>query len=203
MEPTYQVIFRGKLLTGFSAETVSENVAKLFRTEPSRVAAMLKQSKLVLKTGINKATAQQYQEALRQAGMMVAVMADEPSGAATPAAAAVAATAAVVTSEIAASASGETAESEAPLDSKPAAPKVEIDTSHLSLAEVGAVIGELPRNPHPAPVVVPANLSLAAPGVLLIEAKPVPKREVDTSALSLEPAKIVEKQVSALVREAG
>lgn len=200
MEPTYQVIFRGKLLTGFTAETVSENVAKLFRTEPSRVAAMLKQSKLVLKTGINKATAQQYQEALRAAGMMVAVIADEPTGVPVPVAAPAVTSAtpasAVVPSETA-------ADADAPLDTKPAPPKLEINTSHLSLAEVGVVIGELPRNPNPAPVIVPANLSLAAPGVVLIEAKPVPKREVDTSALSLEPAKIVEKPLSALVREAG
>ena len=202
MEPTYQVIFRGKLLTGFSAEVVSENVAKLFRTEPSRIAAMLKQSKLVLKTGISKATAQQYQEALRAAGMMVAVMADEPSAAPTPTAAP-ASTAAVASPVAQAEVSGDTADTDAPLDNKPAAPRVEIDTSHLSLADVGVVIGELPRNPNPAPIVVPASLSLAAPGVVLVEAKPVPRREVDTSGLSLEPVKIVEKPLSALVREAG
>lgn len=84
----FQIIFRGKLLSGFTLEQARANLAQLFRTDEARIGALLAQPKWVIKAGVAKETAQKIQEAMRNAGLMVAIMADESAGAASNAAAA-------------------------------------------------------------------------------------------------------------------
>ena len=81
-DPLFQIIFRGKLLSGFTLEQARANLAQLFRTDESRIGTLLAQPKWVIKAGVSKEMAQKIQEAMRNAGLMVAVMVDEAASAA-------------------------------------------------------------------------------------------------------------------------
>lgn len=224
----FQIIFRGKLLSGFTLEQARANLAQLFRTDEARIGAMLAQAKWVIKAGVNKETAQKIQEAMRNAGLMVAVMADE-SGAAPPATttAPPTATAAPIappapqrvvapqpvqaaTVKIApvmpvnivpVNAVIDTPSDAAPLAVKPKVAAFEPDLSTFSLAEVGAIID--PSGPKKAERNFDvAQFSLANPGVQLIDKKPVAAKPIDTSGLSLVAADIPkDPKLTALHRE--
>ena len=73
-EPTFQIVFRGKILGGFDRAQVRANLAQMFRSEPARIDALLDAPKTVLKSGLTRDAANRYQEALRAAGIMVAVI---------------------------------------------------------------------------------------------------------------------------------
>ena len=212
----FQIIFRGKLLSGFTLEQARANLAQLFRTDEARIGTMLAQPKWVIKAGVNKETAQKIQEAMRNAGLMVAVMADESSAAplaataAAPSAAPPAATAAAPTAKIApvvpvnivpVNAVIDTPSDAAPLAVKPKVAAFEPDLSTFSLAEVGAIID--PSGPKKAERSFDlAQFSLANPGEQLIDKKPVAAKPIDTSGLSLVAADIPkDPKLTALHRE--
>lgn len=227
----FQIIFRGKLLSGYTLEQARANLAQLFRTDEARIGAMLAQPKWVIKAGVNKETAQKIQEAMRNAGLMVAVMVDE-SGAASTAPAAPIATAApspaaapnpasafnaapapvIAATPVQAAAAKiapispvnaviDTPSDAAPLAVKPKVAAFEPDLSTFSLAEVGAVID--PSGPKKAERSFDLQqFSLANPGVQLIDKKPVAAKPIDTSGLSLVAADIPkDPKLTALHRE--
>lgn len=159
-EPTFQIVFRGKILSGFDRAQVRVNLAQLFRTDPARIDAMLDAPKTVLKTGLSKDAAARYQEALRQAGIMVAAIGEGNAveiavRPATPTAAeastpvvARAAVANEVQAEPAADANavGLTLAPPGERILPPVIrPKAEIDTSALTLAQAGAVLVDRQR----------------------------------------------------------
>ncbi len=215
-DPLFQIIFRGKLLSGFTLEQARANLAQLFRTDESRIGTLLAQPKWVIKAGVSKEMAQKIQEAMRNAGLMVAVMVDEVTAAAPVAASAVAApviapvavppaqTATVkVASVTPINAVIDTPSADAPLASKPKVAAFEPDLSSFSLAAVGAVIDSSgPKKAERSFAV--EQFSLASPGVQLIEKKPVAAKPIDTSGLSLVAAEIPkEPKLTALHRELG
>lgn len=215
----FQIIFRGKLLSGFTIEQVRANLAQLYRADEARIGAMLAQPKWVIKAGVTKETAQKIQEAMRNAGLMVAVMADEssatpiapaaPNSAAAPGPASAPVTGAppvqAATVTIApinpVIAVIDTPSDEAPLAVKPKVAAFEPDLSTFSLAEVGAIID--PSGPKKAERnFAVAQFSLANPGVQLVEKKPIAAKPIDTSGLSLVAADIPkDAKLTALQRE--
>lgn len=73
MEPCFDIVFRGKLLTEDRAQVVT-NLATLFDSDPARVEAMLQSPKTVLRRALPHEVAVQYRDALREAGIMVATI---------------------------------------------------------------------------------------------------------------------------------
>lgn len=215
-DPLFQIIFRGKLLSGFTLEQARANLAQLFRTDESRIGTLLAQPKWVIKAGVSKEMAQKIQEAMRNAGLMVAVMVDEVTAAAPVAASAVAApviapvavppaqTATVkVASVTPINAVIDTPSADAPLAIKPKVAAFEPDLSSFSLAAVGAVIDSSgPKKAERSFAV--EQFSLANTGAPLVEKKPVAAKPIDTSGLSLVAAEIPkEPKLTALHRELG
>ena len=221
----FDIVFGGELLTGFAPATVAENLARLFNATPETVARLLDGGMHTLKRNVDAATAAKYRSAMERAGARATLRPLAPdSAAATPAAGLGLAppggellaaherrpdTAIEVdTSHIRlASAFATTPEEERPLPVVPdtshisiaavgadllpqreaAAPAPPPDTSAITLAEPGAVIG--PQGVAHA-IAVPdiRHISLAPPGAPLEELRPE-RRTVtpDTSALELAP----------------
>ena len=229
-EQLFQIIFRGKLLSGYTLDQARANLAQLFRTDEARIGTMLAQPKWVIKAGVNKETAQKIQEAMRNAGLMVAVMAEESSAvtsasavsnAAPPAPSAATTVRAVPNAAQPVQAATvkitpvapvnvapvnaviDTPSDAAPLAVKPKVAAFEPDLSTFSLAEVGAIID--PSGPKKAERSFDLEqFSLANPGVQLIDKKPVAAKPIDTSGLSLVAADIPkDPKLTALHREFG
>ncbi len=202
-EPTFQIVFRGKILGGFDREQVKANLARLFRSDGERIEALLAAPKTVLKSGLARDAAARYQEALRQAGIMVAVIGEGPITADIPAPAASVPppeVAEVQPPPVPEPPSGLTlAEVGAQLLPPKVRERAEIDTSALSLAAVGAVLAD--HLPPPKPEFDLAGLDLAPPGDPIdLTPRPAPLA-IDVSALSVvEVPAAVEKAPSELHR---
>lgn len=187
-EPTFEIIFRGKILKDFDRATVRRNLAQLFRTDEARIEVMLDQPKLVLKRGLSRAAAQQMQETLRGAGIMVAATPEATAAAAAPAPApvAAAATPAVATP--------------APVTMPAPVAAAEAPTG-ITLAPVGAPVLERVIKPVAREYNL-SGLKLDAPGVVLAEARRPPPPKIDTSLLELAPIEEpVEQGPSELTRK--
>lgn len=184
-EPTFQIVFRGKILGGFDREQVKSNLMRLFRSDGDRIEALLSAPKTVLKSGLARDAAARYQDALRQAGIMVAVMGEGPLVAEAPPASVP--PPAVAHSEpppVPQAPAGLTlAEAGAQLLPPSERKKAEIDTSALSLAEVGAVLVD--HRPPPRPEFDLSGIDLAPVGDPIdLKPRPAPLA-IDTSALSV------------------
>ncbi len=212
---TFQVIFRGKLLSGFSLETAANNIAALFKTDAARATTMLQQSKWVIKTGLSKESAQKYQDALRGAGMMVAIMQDDPTDSAAVSVPGVTTQQAVSQSNVgatdtpAAIPNDETptpatsGPRDEPLEYKAKVPAFNPDLSAYSLAEPGVILVDQLANKAKSVDINTQGLTLAEPGVVLAEVKPVARKSIDTSTLSVEELKVEEQPLSPLWLEQG
>ena len=100
MSDTFQLVFRGKLMTGFELAQVQQSVAALFKTDVSRVADRLALPKWVIRTGLAQEQANKMRDALRTAGLVTAVVADDASAAPVAAASVPAPAAAVSTPSV-------------------------------------------------------------------------------------------------------
>lgn len=192
-DPTYEIVFRGKILKDFDRATVRRNLAQLFRTDEARIDAMLDSPKVVLKRGLSKEAGQKMQEMLRTAGIMVAVL---PEGDATAPAAAPA------------PAATQTAPAPpAPVVQRPAAAPAPApaaatpDPGGITLAPVGALMLDEVRKPVGRTYNI-GSLSMAETGATLVEAPKRVERVFDTSLLELAPVEErTEEAPSALSRE--
>lgn len=170
-EPTFQIVFRGKILGGFDRDQVRANLSRLFKIDSSRVDALLDAPKTVLKTGLGKDAAARYQEALRQAGIMVAVIGETPAPAAD-------------SDPPASPASTATTREIQPVPAPPPAVAAEVSSaSGLTLAEPGVQL--LPPRIRKPAVIDTSALSLAQPGVVLVEKREVVAPEFDLSGISI------------------
>jgi len=179
-EATYQIVFRGKLLSGFDRAQVIANLAQLFKSDADRIGVLLDTPKTVLKSGLSKDSAARYQDVLRQAGIMVAVVGDATAAVATmqnlP----------LVESAVALSGSNESGEaseaSEASeAESREFAPSTSI--SELTLADAGTRIVESQR--VIAPQLDLSSFSLAAAGSTLSEKRVTAAPTFDFAGLSV------------------
>lgn len=195
----FDVIFSGKLQAGAEPAQVREQLARLFKVEPARLAHFFTGQPVPIKRGVDTATALQYQAALAKAGVLVelvdvSVQAEPETQPPAPRAPAAPTTrGAPVTVPPAMAARGAppvapdytVAEAGAVLVEAAPVRAPSIDTQHLSVAAVGTLLVE------PTTVAPPAfdlsGLSLDPPGTTLSDSKPVPPPQYDLSALSLDP----------------
>lgn len=191
---TFDIVFAGRLAEGADPALVRANLAKLFKTEPAKVEHLFSGQRVSIKKGVDAATARQYQTALGRAGALAEIVAARALAptAAPAAVSAVARAKAGGPAETPPAARRETppiapdytvAEPGAMLVEARPVPPAQIDTAHLSLADVGADLVE--HRPVAAPDYDLSAFGLAPPGSLLVEPRPVPPAHIDTSALSL------------------
>ncbi|MFN2348780.1 MAG: hypothetical protein ABR558_04280 [Thioalkalivibrio sp.] len=159
----YRVLLTGNLASGADADQARAELARLFKLSGEKVEAMLADAPVVIKKGLDEATANKYQTALHKAGWLSEVrLWETPGGDTAP------------TETSAAADAGPTAleASLAPIGSLLADPRevppLEVDLSEFSLAEPGARIGEIRE--VSAPKVDLSGLSLAEPGARLDKA---------------------------------
>lgn len=174
-EANFDVVFSGRVQSGLEATQVRDNLARLFKTEPERLAYLFTGQRVPIKRGVDAGTALQYQAALAKAGALVELVEvtaeAAPANAAAPpppppARAATRAAPVTVPPAIAAR------------DGPPAAPA-------FSLAEPGAVL--VAPTEVPTPTIATDHLTLAAPGATLVEPTTVAAPEYDLSGLCLAP----------------
>lgn len=72
-EPTYSLIFRGDLLDGFTANDVKANMARLFKIQAQSVENLFSGRPLILKKGLNRGHAEQFQVTLGKIGAQVSI----------------------------------------------------------------------------------------------------------------------------------
>ena len=169
MSEQYKLIFTGQLAEGFTQSEVEAGLARLFKTEVAKIALMFSGQAVVLRKGLDEATAGQYLAALVKVGALAerVPMTPPPPVAAAPVSPALPAALAPPAPAIARAA-------EAP----PAAPD-------FSVAAVGSVLMESVATP--APTINIAHLTMAAAGVTLIEPEIVAAPFFDLENLSLAP----------------
>lgn len=166
-EQQFQVVVNGTLVEGHDADQVKQAIARLFKTTTDQVAPMFSGRALAVKKGLDRETAQKYRAAIIQAGLAATIVAMEASGAAAPAPG----------SDTGLAAPGSL------MDETPPPAPPEIDTSALSMAEVGADVAD-PRQVAPAAIDT-SQLSVAEPGADVTEHEEIPHAEIDTSGLSV------------------
>lgn len=212
-EPTFQIVFRGKILSGFDRDQVRNGLAQLFKTSADRMDALLDAPKTVLKSGLTRDAAARYQEVLRQVGIMVAVVGDAPAAAAAVPPLATAASdsppsppPAAAPAPVQAEAITTVADAAGSLTLAPAGTTilppqqrqtVDIDTSALTLAQPGAILTE--KAPAVAPEFDLSGITLASDeGPIDRTLKPA-AADIDVSALSLAEQPVeAEREPSAL-----
>ena len=202
----YEIVFKGEVMPQLEVAQVAEAMAGLFKTEQVKIDALFNGQSHTLKTGLQRADAEKYREALKRAGAVVYLRRlGVPARTAANASRAGSGLSVapmlgnlvrdeerrpVVPVVIDTSGIDLAANDDSPLQPPappaPAAP----DTDHLSLAEVGA---ELNPDRAPAPDSAPIEtdaITLAPPDIerLVEPAAQVDQPLPDTSALQIEPA---------------
>jgi uncharacterized membrane protein YjgN (DUF898 family) len=74
----YQVIYKGEILPGFEKEAVFQDVAKIMAIHPDTVAKIINGKRLVLKKGLDEATAREQCILFKKAGIRVALGVPQP-----------------------------------------------------------------------------------------------------------------------------
>lgn len=154
MNSRYDIYLSGKLAEGTTPAAAAASLARLFRTTPAAMAALITGKPQLLKRDVDRATAARYREALLQAGVMVAFRQLAPANAAAPASATAAASSAP------AAAADAPPPAVAPTSATGAAPG-------LALAAEGEELLRPDERSHPAPVQVDTRgYQLSEPGEL-------------------------------------
>ncbi|AHK77912.1 hypothetical protein M911_00380 [Ectothiorhodospira haloalkaliphila] len=173
-DKAYLVAVTGQLVEGVDPATAQANLARLFRIPEARAAAMLSGKPVVIKKGVDEATARRYQASLREAGVLARLMACAPESGDSPVAGAEPeSTPPASSGDPSESPNSPVAQAEpagpdwtlAPvgtdLSDREAPPPLEVDLSELTLAEPGVTLGT-PRD-HPPLKVDTSDLTLAQP----------------------------------------
>jgi hypothetical protein len=175
----YQIVFSGQLVHGASREQVQANLAKLFRADAARIAALFSGRRVSLKGNLTAEEAEKYRTTLERAGALADILpmeaaallapgqetdlpANRPESPRKPLVVAprdlyMAAFTAVEAPDFGVAPAG--ADLQAP---KPEAPPPRLDLSALSLAPVGSDMGQAPaRSAGPPPDI--SHLRLETP----------------------------------------
>lgn len=72
-ETQYDVVFRGDVAPGENIAEVKQQLAQLFKANEERIEQLFSGRPMVLKRGVNKATANRYKESLGNAGAIVTI----------------------------------------------------------------------------------------------------------------------------------
>lgn len=186
-ESTFQIVFRGKLLAGFERDQVRANLAQLFKSDPARIDALLDAPKTVLKAGLPREAANRYQEVLRQAGIMVALIGDSTvstPASISPAAASIVAEPSVITTPSAMPPNAITPPpTNLAVDPHAVANAVTSTARGFTLAAAGEQI--IPSARSDDPQIDTSSLSLAAVGVTLVEGRAVTPPHFNLDSMSI------------------
>jgi len=68
-EARYKIVFDGQLMPEMALETVKNNLARLFKSDQSKIDALFSGSPVALKRDLAEAEADKYLAALQQAGI--------------------------------------------------------------------------------------------------------------------------------------
>jgi len=163
----YRVLLTGTLASGADADLARAELARLFKLSGEKVEALLADAPVVIKKGLDEATANKYQAALHKAGWLSEVRLWETPG-------------------------GEAAASDTPGPAAPAPEETGPTPLQASLAPVGSLMAD-PREVPPLEVDL-SEFSLAEPGARIGETREVSAPQVDLSGLSLaEPGARLDK----------
>lgn len=64
----YEIAFAGELVPGANLDQVKENLARLFQADSQRVALLLSGRRIVIRQGLDQASAEKYRDAMARAG---------------------------------------------------------------------------------------------------------------------------------------
>jgi uncharacterized membrane protein YhaH (DUF805 family) len=79
-EARYKIVFDGQLMPEMALETVKDNLARLFKSDQSKIDALFSGSPVALKRDLAEAEADKYMAALQQAGALVRKEQDVAAG---------------------------------------------------------------------------------------------------------------------------
>ena len=158
----FQIIVSGQLVAGFDIDTVKNNVAKLFKTDVSKVESMFSGQPIAIKKGLDENTTRQYMLALKKAGL-VSKGRPMPSEQST------------------AQATATPKKAPPPPPLKPTS-GTEPEPAENFVADIAAVGAELDqRPPPPAANINTDGLIMAEAGEQIIEAQTIDAPDIDTS----------------------
>ena len=206
----YDIFFRGGVMPGVSIDSVKGNLAKLFKANATQIDAMFSGRAIVIKKGLSKDAALQYQAVMEKAGAKV-ILREKAHSPASPTPSPLASTTSSqvnapkpVTPQpptvqapaetVATSASGDNSWDLAPAGSDvlsesertPFVPK-DVDTSAIKLTSAFAE-PEIAKTPPPPPPNTD-HISVAAVGSDILAEKPPepPKPDIDLSGMEVAP----------------
>lgn len=78
-EARFKIMFSGELMPESDLDSTQEQLARLFKSERSRIAALFSGQPLALKRDLNEVQARQYQQALQRAGAQVWIEPEPPA----------------------------------------------------------------------------------------------------------------------------
>jgi len=150
-EPLFNIVFYGITQPDKDRDTVLQNMASLFKTEPAKLAPYFEGGRKVVKAKVDELVAEKYRVALENIGLVIKV--EE------------------VTGETAAEKPAKTpAESPTATQSQADSNEtVQIDISGISLAEVGANVIENPVKVAPQAIEDISDISMAEVGANVVE----------------------------------
>lgn len=68
--PTFQIIFQGKILDGYSLDEVKKNIAVVFNKDIKQIEGLFSGKPVVIKNDIDESTALKYQAVFKKAGAL-------------------------------------------------------------------------------------------------------------------------------------
>lgn len=159
----YRVILTGDGVAGADPAEIRARLAALFRIPEEKAGALMGGRPVVVKQGLDVATAERYRARLEEAGAVARVSVQSPE-------------------EAAASRAGDAPVRDGGVDRDVPGPSAD---EGLTLAPPGADLSD--PEPSPPPEVDLSGLTLAEPGARIGEPREVPPLRVDTGDLGLEP----------------
>lgn len=189
----YDIVFRGKLASGFDREQAMANLARLFKSDAARVAPLFSGKRVTIKKGVDRETGDKYRSALRKAGLMVALVRQAPPEPPQPAASQAPAAS---TNRAQFGIDDPTAKSEPPEPPQPSSSEAQEehpavttaaddDASIVDDADLAPVGVQLVPQVKPEPPQIDiTDLTLATVGVTVDETPRPPPATIDTSDLS-------------------
>ncbi|MGP0173171.1 DUF805 domain-containing protein [Pseudomonas sp. NCHU5208] len=78
--PRYKILFDGELMPGATLDEVKDNLARLFKSDPTRIDALFSGAVVTLKKDLSEQQAGQYLDALQKAGAKVRKEPDQAIG---------------------------------------------------------------------------------------------------------------------------
>jgi|GEM_PF-1937128 len=191
-EPTYEIVCRGKLVKDADPAQVRVKLMALFKSDAARIEALLASSKATLKRGLSREQAAHMQEALREAGLIVAMLSEGSPQIDTPVVPAFVRSSAppVAARELQKLASA--SEMAQPLGDRESAAIVTEPTVEITIVEnlsdaVMMPVGSILDAPikRSAPEIPESNLTLADLGEVIAEFVKQPAPEIPDSNLTL------------------